>query len=353
MNIKFEEREELKEKIKDVNNLGFGQYFTDYMFLMNYDEDTGWHDARIVPYDNISLPPSAMCLHYGQTIFEGLKAYRNGDKVFLFRPDENFKRMNRSNDRLCIPPIDEEFMVEALKKLIDLERDWIPDSKEASLYIRPFVIAIDPKLGVHPSGSYLLMIILSPSGPYYKDGLAPIKIYVEDKYVRTVKGGLGTAKAGGNYAASLKSQVEAEEKGFSQVLWIDGVNRKYIEEVGSMNIFFVTEDEIMTPELSGSILPGITRKSIIELLKSEGKKVVERRISIEEILTLHKEGKLLEIFGTGTAAVISPVGELFYEGTEIIVNNGEIGEISNYLYNELTDIQWGRKKGPEGWQVEV
>ncbi|SHH22051.1 branched chain amino acid aminotransferase apoenzyme [Anaerosphaera aminiphila DSM 21120] len=353
MDIRFEKSLKLKEKIKDENKLGFGTYFTDYMFLMDYDEKNGWNDPRIVPYGNIEIQPSAMGLHYGQTIFEGLKAYKNDGKVYLFRADENFKRMNESNDRLCIPPVDEEFMMEALKKLIDIERDWVPDSKEASLYIRPFIIATEPKLGVHPSDSYLLMIILSPSGPYYKDGLAPMKIYVEDKYVRAVKGGIGTAKAGGNYAASLKSQIEAEENGYFQVLWIDGVDRKYVEEVGSMNIFFVTDDGIITPELNGSILSGITRKSIIELLKAEGQKVVEKKIAIDEIMDLHKKGKLLEVFGTGTAAVVSPVGELFYNGEKVVINNGEIGKVSQHLYDELTDIQWARKKGPEGWQIEV
>ncbi|MCI5802332.1 MAG: branched-chain amino acid aminotransferase [Oscillospiraceae bacterium] len=354
MEIKIELTKTPKAKPIDENALGFGEIFTDHMFLMDYTEGQGWHDARIVPYGPIAMDPSAMCLHYGQEVFEGMKAYRADDgSIRLFRPDENFKRLNASNDRLCIPRVDEAFCLDALKKLVEIEKDWVPHQKDTSLYIRPFIISTEPKLGVKPASNYLFMIILSPSGAYYKGGLNPVKIYVETGYVRAVKGGTGAAKTGGNYAASLKAQDEAHDQGYSQVLWLDGVERKYIEEVGAMNVFFVIGDEVTTPMLNGSILPGITRKSSIEMLKSWGYKVSERRISVQELLEEGKKGNLKEAFGTGTAAVISPIGELKIDDHVIAINGGEIGPISQKLYDNLTGIQWGRIPGPEGWSVKV
>ncbi|MDO5695637.1 MAG: branched-chain amino acid aminotransferase [Eubacteriales bacterium] len=343
-----------KAKPKDENAIGFGNIYTDHMFVMNYDEERGWHDPRIVPYGDIALAPTAMCLHYGQTVFEGLKAYRgDDDSIYLFRPDKNFERLNLSCRRLCIPLLDEQLCLEGLKKLVEVEKDWVPHVENTSLYIRPFIISTEPHLGVKPSSSYLFIIVMSPSGPYYKSGLKPVDIYVETEYVRAVKGGMGMAKTGGNYAVSLKSQVEAEAAGFSQTLWLDGVERKYIEEVGAMNIFFVMEDEVITPMINGSILSGITRMSVIELLKSEGYKVTERRISIDEISDAYDMGRLKEVFGTGTAAVISPVGVLKWEDKVMAVSDGAIGPVSRHLYEELTAIQWGRKEGFPGWSVKV
>ena len=324
------------------------------MFLMNYDEGKGWHDPRIVPYGPIELDPAAMCLHYGQEVFEGLKAYRTEDgRILLFRPDRNMARLNSSNERLCIPAIDEAFAVEAIKKLVSVDQDWIPTAEGTSLYIRPFIFATEAQVGVHPAQELLFAIILSPVGAYYPEGLNPVKIYVEDKYVRAVRGGMGYTKTGGNYAASLKAQDEAEKVGYTQVLWLDGVERKYIEEVGTMNVFFVIDDEIVTPELQGSILPGVTRMSCIELLKKQGYKVSERRLSIEEVAKAADAGKLKEAFGSGTAAVISPIGELKWDEKVMTINNGEIGTISQHLYDTLTGIQWGKLPDPYGWTVEV
>lgn len=354
MEIKITFNENLKEKIKDESKLGFGNYFTDHMFLMEYTEGKGWHNPQIIPYQPISVDPSCLSFHYGQTVFEGLKAYRSAeDDILLFRPEENFKRMNLSCDRLCIPRFDEKLALEALEKLVDIERDWVPHQSDSSLYIRPFIIADEEYLGVRVSRSYKFMIILSPSGPYYASGLDPVKIYVEEKYVRAVPGGMGEAKTGGNYAVSLIGQAEAETKGYSQVLWLDGVERKYIEEVGAMNIFFVIDDIIITPNLNGSILSGITRKSVLELLYLQGAEVEERKISIDELVAAYDDGKLQEVFGTGTAAVISPVGELMYKDKKMIINNNQIGQISQSLYDNLTDIQWGRKAGPVGWSLKV
>ena len=269
--ITIERTQHPKQKPTDQTRLGFGNYYTDHMFLMNYDEGKGWHDPRIVPYGPIELDPAAMCLHYGQEVFEGLKAYRTEDgRILLFRPDRNMARLNSSNERLCIPAIDEAFAVEAIKKLVSVDQDWIPTAEGTSLYIRPFIFATEAQVGVHPAQELLFAIILSPVGAYYPEGLNPVKIYVEDKYVRAVRGGMGYTKTGGNYAASLKAQDEAEKVGYTQVLWLDGVERKYIEEVGTMNVFFVIDDEIVTPELQGSILPGVTRMSCIELLKKQG-----------------------------------------------------------------------------------
>lgn len=351
--IKIEKSKYPKQK-PDQNNLGFGQYFADHMFIMDYTEGKGWHDPRIVPYSNLELNPATMTLHYGQAIFEGLKAYKapNG-RILLFRPEQNMKRLNISNRRMCIPEIDEKFAVKAIKTIVRLEREWIPTAEGTSLYIRPFVFATDPFLGVRPSKTYKFMIILSPVGAYYPQGINPVDIYVETEYVRTVKGGTGYVKTIGNYAASLKAQVEAHEKGYIQVLWLDGVEKKYIEEVGSMNVFFKIDGKIVTPELVGSILPGITRNSAIQMLKSWGIKVSEKRITVQELYEAHENGTLEEAFGTGTAAVISPIGELNWNGRKIVINNKEIGEISKRLYDNLTGIQYGKLEDKMGWTVEV
>ena len=352
--IKTELTKQPKQKPADEGKLGFGKLFTDHMFLMNYSDGEGWHDARIVPYAPISMDPASTCLHYGQLIFEGLKAYRTQEgKIVMFRPVENMKRMNLSGERLCIPPVDADFMVEAIAKLVALEKDWIPSSAGTSLYIRPFIISTDTFLGVHPSHTYLLMVILSPVGPYYPGGLEPVRIYVEEEYVRAVKGGTGFTKCAGNYAASLRSQEEATRQGYTQVLWLDGVEHKYVEEVGAMNVFFVLEDEIVTPALNGSILGGITRKSVIELLESWGKPVSERKISIEELAQAYSEGRLKEAFGTGTAAVISPIGELRWNGESMKIAEGKIGELSQQLYDTLTGIQTCRTEDSFGWVYEV
>lgn len=354
LDIKIERTSTPKEKPTDETKLGFGHIFTDHMFIMNYDAGQGWHDARIVPYGNLSLSPASMCLHYGQEIFEGLKAYRTADgSVQLFRPDENFKRMNVSNERMVIPAINEEDMLYALKKLIEIEKDWVPHTEGTSLYIRPFIISTDPYVGVKPADHYLFMIILSPSGAYYSTGLNPVKIYVEKKYVRAVRGGTGFAKTAANYAISLKGQEEAHEQDYEQVLWLDGVEQKYVEEVGSMNIFFVIDGEVITPQLTGSVLPGITRKSAIEICKNKGYKVTERRISIEEIAQAYDDGKLDEVFGTGTAAVISPVGHLKWGDKIMTINNNEIGSVSQMLYDTLTGIQWGTIEDTFNWIVKI
>lgn len=354
LDIKITKTTEPKQKPAADQPLGFGKIFTDHMFVMNYTEGQGWHDARIVPFQNISLSPAAMVYHYGQEMFEGLKAYKGeNDEVYLFRPDMNAKRTNVTNDRLCIPNIPEEDFVQAVKTVVDIDRDWIPTAPGTSLYVRPFIIATDEFLGVAPSKTYMFMVILSPSGAYYSSGLAPVGIWIEDEYVRAVKGGMGFAKTGGNYAASLIGQVKAHNDDYSQVLWLDGVERKYIEEVGSMNIFFKLDGKVVTPALNGSILPGITRNSTIQLCKSWGYEVEERKISVDEIVEAQKNGKLEEVFGTGTAAVISPVGKLRYVDDVMIINNGEIGELSQKLYDTMTGIQYGKLDDPFGWRVSV
>ncbi|MGI6716641.1 MAG: branched-chain amino acid aminotransferase [Eubacteriales bacterium] len=338
----------------DAKKLGFGKIFTDHMFICEYTKENGWHNARIQPFGNLSLSPASAVFHYGQEMFEGLKAYRTGDgRILLFRPDKNVERMNNTNQRLCIPQIDPEFALNAIKETVKNDADWIPSEPGTSLYIRPFIIATDPFLGVHPSNTYLFIIILSPSGSYYASGLNPVKIFVEDEYVRAVRGGTGFAKVGGNYAASLIGQQKAEENGYAQVLWLDGIHRKYIDEVGAMNVFFKINGEIITPALEGSILPGVTRLSVIELLKDKGYKVTERKISIDEVYDAYQKGTLEEMFGTGTAAVISPVGELAWDDKVMIINNSQIGPVSAMLYNQLTDIQWGRAEDKYSWTVEV
>lgn len=353
LNIRIEKTKNPKEK-PHQEKLSFGKIFTDHMFVMNYTEGKGWYDPRIVPYQNLSLAPSAMVFHYGQEMFEGLKAYCGDDgKVYLFRPDMNAKRTTATNKRLCIPHLPEEDFVQAVKAVVDVDRDWIPKQPGTSLYIRPFIIATDEFLGVAPSQNYLFIVILSPSGAYYENGLEPVGIWIEDEYVRAVRGGMGFAKTGGNYAASLIAQVKAHDDGYSQVLWLDGVERKYIEEVGAMNIFFKIDGKIVTPMLNGSILPGITRDSVIHLCKFWGLPVEERKISVDELLEAHKNGTLEEVFGTGTAAVISPVGKLRYENDVMVIGDGKIGEISQKLYDTVTGIQLGKLEDKFGWRLEV
>ena len=338
----------------NINGIPFGTFFTDHMFLMNYVEGSGWFDPRIVPYGTIALEPSAMVFHYAQEVFEGMKAYRGADgKIRLFRPTENIKRMNNSCDRLCIPRIPEDIFMEALKTLVELEQDWVPSEPDTSLYIRPFVIATDPHVGVHASHSYLFSIITCPVGSYYPEGLNPVKIMIESDDVRAVRGGTGFAKCGGNYAASIRAGERAAEKGFSQVLWLDGVHRKYIEEVGAMNVMFKIDGKIVTPELAGSVLPGITRKSSIEILRSWGYTVEERQLSIDELVEAIESGKLEEAWGTGTAAVISPIGMIQYQGQDHTVSDFKIGELTQKLYDTLTGIQWHKGEDPFGWTVEV
>ncbi len=353
MNISITKTSNPKQQ-PDKNNLGFGQYFTDHMFIMDYTEGKGWHDPRIVPYAPLELDPSCMVLHYGQAIFEGLKAYKtkNGE-ILLFRPEKNMERVNSSNDRLVIPRIDVDFGVQAIKELVRVDADWIPDAPGTSLYIRPFIIATDPYLGVRPSDTYKFIIILSPVGAYYKEGINPVKIYVESNYVRAVKGGLGFAKTVANYASSLKAQVEAKHAGYTQVLWLDGIDKKYIEEVGTMNVFFKINGEVITPALEGSILPGITRMSTIELLRKSGIPVTERKISIQELYDAHAAGKLDEAFGTGTAAVISPIGEFNWNGSSITVNGGKIGPVAAKVYETITGIQSGDLDDTYGWTQKV
>ncbi len=352
--IKIERTKTPKAKPADQTRLGFGKIFTDHMYIMEYTEGQGWHDPRIEPYHPIVLEPSAMVFHYAQEMFEGLKAYHTQDgRVLLFRPDKNIQRAENTCRRLCIPPVPQEDFHNALETLISVEKDWIPTQPGTSLYIRPFIIATDASLGVHPSHSYLFIIILSPSGAYYPGGLDPVKIWIEDDYVRAVRGGIGEAKAGGNYAASLKAQMKGEAEGYAQVLWLDGVERKYIEEVGSMNIFFKIAGKVITPKLNGSILPGVTRATCLELCRAWGMEVEERRISVDELVEAAKTGALEECWGSGTAAVISPVGALRYGDTVMDIAGGGIGPVSQKLYDTVTGIQTGRLEDSFGWTVEV
>lgn len=345
---------ETKKEKPASDKLEFGRTFTDHMFVADYKDGEGWLNPRVVPYASLEMDPAAMVFHYGQTVFEGLKAYLTTEgTVRLFRPDENMKRLNMSCERISMPAIDETFALDALKKLLEIDKDWIPTAPGTSLYIRPFVIANESYLGVDPSKSYKFIIILSPVGSYYKEGIHPVKILVENEYVRAVKGGTGTAKTAGNYAAALKAQQVASKKGYSQVLWLDGTERKYIEEVGAMNVFFKIGDEVVTPMLNGSILDGVTRKSVIQLLKHWDVPVVERQVSMDELVTALREGELVEAFGTGTAAVISPIGELNWKDEKFIINNSETGELSKKIYDTLTGIQTGALKDPFGWVVKI
>ena len=353
MEIKITRAAALKEK-PDSSKLVFGKAMTDHMLIIDYDAGQGWHDARIIPYGPLQIDPAAKVLHYAEEIFEGLKAYRTADgSIQLFRVRDNIDRMNKSADRLCLPQIPEELAVSAIKKLVEVERDWVPHEKDTSLYIRPFMIGLDAALGVHSSHHVQFIVVVCPVGAYYPEGLNPVKIYIENEDVRAVKGGTGMAKTGGNYAASLRAGNRAEERGYSQVLWLDGVHRKYIEEVGAMNVMFKVNGKILTPDLNGSVLDGITRRSCIQLLKDWGYEVEERRISAEELFDAAESGALEEAWGTGTAAVVSPIGELAMDGKKVTVSGGKIGEITQKLYDELTGIQWGRTADPHGWITKL
>ena len=353
MEIKIVKTSSPKQK-PDSKNLGFGKYFTDHMFIMEYSKDLGWHNAEIVPFKNLSVHPASTVFHYGVEIFEGLKAYRKADgSVQLFRPLENIKRLNRSAERMCLPQIPEEDSLKALTTFVSVEKDWTPSEKGTSLYLRPFMFGNDESLGVHAVKNATFVIIASPVGSYYAEGLNPVKIMIESKDVRAVRGGTGEAKCGGNYAASNRAGMLAEKKGYSQVLWLDGVERKYIEEVGAMNVMFKIDGKIVTPALTGSILPGITRKSCIEILKDEGYTVEERLLSVDELMDAARSGKLEEAWGTGTAAVVSPIGELCYNDEKFTVSEGKIGEVTKHLYDVLTGLQWGRTEDKYGWTYPI
>jgi branched-chain amino acid aminotransferase len=343
-----------KPKPSDESSLGFGRIFTDHMFIMEYDREKGWHDARIQPYQRLSMDPASSVFHYAQEIFEGLKAYRCADgRVNLFRAKENCRRLNRSAERLYMPTVDENFNFDVMRKLVDIERDWVPSNEGTSLYLRPTMIGNDEGLGVHAAKNYIYFIICSPSGAYYPEGLAPIRIKVEDKYVRAVRGGLGCAKTGGNYAASIKASEEAHLQGFSQVLWLDGEHQKYVEEVGAMNMMFVVGSKLLTSDLQDSVLAGVTRDSILALARKKGLTTEERRISIDELIAAGEAGELTEAFGTGTAAVVSPVRSLTYKDKTIDVGSGEIGALTKEFYDMLTGIQHGAVKDEFGWVSAV
>jgi branched-chain amino acid aminotransferase len=339
---------ELKAKPNE-NNLGFGNYFTDHMLLMEYG-DGAWQNGVIKKYGPFAMDPAAMALHYGQAIFEGMKAYRGKDnKIYLFRPKDNLARFNRSARRMCMPEVDIDMVHGAIRQLLEIEQEWVPSAQGATLYIRPTMIATEAALGVRPSTRYTFFTILCPVGAYYPEGFNPVKIFVTDKYVRAVRGGIGEAKTAGNYAASIMAAIEAKKLGFTQVLWLDACDRKTIEEVGTMNIFFVIGDELITPPLHGSILPGITRDSVLRLTRDWGLKVVERPITIDEVFAANEEGRLKEVFGSGTAAIISPVGSLHYQGRECRINGGTTGALSQRLFDDLQAIQYGHKEDPYGW----
>lgn len=355
LDVTLHKAEENQRKAKpDPGKLGFGKYFTDHMFVMQWNRDKGWHNAEICPYRNFSLDPAAMVFHYGQEIFEGLKAYRGDDnQIFLFRPQDNLNRMNDSAMRMCMPRFSVDSVLRAMKALVYLDREWVPANEGATLYLRPTMIASEPAIGLRPAEEYIFFIIMSPVGAYYAEGFNPVRIYVEDNYVRAVPGGVGEAKTGGNYAASLRAQTEAQKKGYAQVLWLDAVERKFVEEVGTSNIFFLINDELITSPLTGSILPGITRDSVLQLARDRGYRTAERRISIDEVFQAHQDGSLKEIFGTGTAAVISPVGELCYRDRTIKINNGKAGEAATLFYQELQALQRGQREDPHNWVVRV
>ncbi|TBV81493.1 MAG: branched-chain amino acid aminotransferase [Desulfobulbaceae bacterium] len=334
----------------DENKLGFGRVFTDHMLVMFYDAQRGWHDPEVRPYAPFSFDPAAMALHYGQAIFEGLKVYRGADDgIYLFRPMANLERMNRSAVRMCMPQLPVATVFAGLRALLKTDVEWVPRVKGASLYVRPTMVATEAGLGVRPAKEYVFFIILSPVGAYYPEGFNPISIFVTDTYVRAVAGGVGEAKTAGNYAASIMAAVEAQQQGFTQVLWLDARERRFIEEVGTMNIFFVFKDRIVTPPLSGSILPGITRDSVLRLLEDWGIKVEQRLTTIDEVLAANEHGDLREVFGTGTAAVVSPVGSLHYRGRDCLINQGQTGELAQRLFHELTAIQHGRAADQHGW----
>ncbi|HLC41589.1 MAG TPA: branched-chain amino acid aminotransferase [Methylomirabilota bacterium] len=336
------------------SELGFGTVFTDHMFLANFEEEKGWHDPRVEPYAPIPMDPAAAVLHYAQAIFDGLKAFHGVDgKVRLFRPQKHVERLNNSAKRMCIPQLDPDFALRSILTLVGLEKEWVPRTIGTSLYVRPIIIATERFLGVRPAKSYLYYIILSPVGAYYPEGMSPVKILVVDEYVRAVPGGVGAAKTAGNYAASLYASEEAKHAGYTQVLWLDGVHRRFLDEVGTMNIMVKIGDEIITPPLTGTILPGVTRDSALTLMREWGLKVSERQISIDEVIFAHKKGELMEAWGTGTAAVISPVGELSYKGEKMIINNREIGPLTQKLYDAIVGIQYATASDPHRWTVEV
>ncbi len=352
MEIKVTRAEKTGTRPEDAD-LGFGTVFTDHMFVMDYSIEKGWHNPSIEPYADFSMSPAAMVFHYGQAIFEGLKAYKTSDnKIQLFRARDNFKRMNRSARGLCIPELDIDFVMDALKQLIRLEEKWIPETLGTSLYIRPTIIATDPFLGVRSSFTFKFFIILSSVGAYYAEGLNPVKIWVSKDHVRAVRGGVGEFKTAGNYAASLNAGEKAKEEGYAQVMWLDALEMKYIEEVGAMNIFFVINGELVTPNLTGSILPGITRYSVITLAQKWGMKVEERKISIDEIFKASEDGGLTEVFGSGTAAVIAPVGEIRYGEKTINIGDGTPGKTAMKFYDALTGIQYGKEQDTENW-IEI
>ncbi len=354
MEIEINLAEPEKRKTFDLEDLPFGKIFTPHMFMMKYDIKRGWHSPQIKPFSNIELHPAAIVLHYAQTVFEGMKAYYGVDgKIRLFRPWDHIARLNHSAERVCIPKVDPELVFNAIKILISIDKDWIPKKKGAALYIRPVIFATQPNLGLKVSDEYLFIIILSPVGAYYKEGFNPVKIYVTDEYIRACPGGTGNIKTGGNYAASLKAQEIAQKKGYTQVLWLDAKEKKYVEEVGSMNIFFYFDNELLTPELTGSILPGITRNSVLKLAPTLGITVKERKISIDEVIDAIKKNILKECFGTGTAAVISPVGEIYYKNRSYLINHGKIGKITKLLFEYITSIQYGEKEDTFNWTITL
>jgi branched-chain amino acid aminotransferase len=349
MEIQITQAGQRKPIPEDDMSLGFGRIFSDHMFLVDY-ADGAWKNARIEPNAPLPLDPAAMCLHYGQEIFEGLKAYHGaGDGVFLFRPEKNVERMNRSASRLMMPEIDPDLALEGIKQLVLLDRDWIPETEGCALYIRPTMIATEPALGVRAANEYLFYVIVGPVAAYYPEGFNPVGIAATDTYVRAALGGVGDAKTAGNYAASLAAQMEAKDAGYSQVLWLDARDRKYIEEVGTMNIMFKIDGEVITSPLTGSILPGVTRDSVLQLLRDWGARVTERPLSIDEVFEASRAGKLEEVFGTGTAAIISPVKEIFYRGEKVLVGDGTTGILSQRLYDSLLAIQYGRGEDAHGW----
>lgn len=341
-------------KIELPSNLGFGTIFTDHIFEMDYSSEKGWHNCVIKPVENLSVHPAAMFIHYGQSIFEGLKAFHtvNGETV-IFRPESHLKRFNNSAKRLCMPQIDEAFVLHALKELVLIEKDWIPTNSGESLYIRPIMFGTDEILGVHPSKKYKFIIMLSPVGAYYSEGFKPVKILMQDDYVRAVRKGVGDAKTSGNYAASLLATEIANQLGYTQVLWLDGIEQKYLEEVGTMNIFVEFENEIATPKLTGSILPGITRASVIQLLKDKNYTINERLISVNEFIEAYNNGKLKGVFGTGTAAIISPVSEVTFKDKKMVINNGEASNLAVELFSEITEIQRGNSADKHNWITKV
>jgi branched-chain amino acid aminotransferase len=351
MDLQILPLEKHKPRINDEAKLAFGKQFTDRMFVMEYHAGRGWHDARIQPYQPFSMDPAAMVFHYAQEIFEGLKAFRRPDgQVALFRPTDNFRRFNHGARRMCMPEVDEAFMLQALKELIRLEADWVPRTEGTSLYIRPTLIASEPMLGVRPADEYLCYVILSPVGAYYKGGLAPVKIWISDHYVRAAHGGTGEVKTGGNYAASLFAAREAAANGYDQVLWLDAREKKYVEEVGSMNICFLYDGKLVTSPLAGTILDGITRRSILALAKDMGLEIEQRALSVDEIFSGVESGRLREAFGTGTAVVISPVGQFTCRGRTVVLGDGKTtGSVTRKLYDTLTGIQYGRLADPYGW----